>query len=404
VNIFRVLASGRAPFKEEAASAFLAYLLSPKMDHGLGPNVLAGLLKAVGEAEKIRELVTLADQLDTRLREDLFGTPDSVPSVAVTLEQAYSADKNGFIDVVVLCGGWFIAIENKLNPAAYRHGQVGEQYRGLRERSARREVFREHRLLMLYLVPAQSNPDDTWSVPKSAQGEVSFSTAEGDLAAVITWQPTQERASIVGVLRKILQQESVGEIPPMSTEVRQSLLALIDFALGEFQGFPYESAIVMRRAPDKRVQDLLTSPDQGYVGVQYGMAGVIRQAWRNSAFADALVQFSESPRGWQYVPLSDFRILAQWAMNPDQPLEGITWEGKPFATPILYLVAKAAGPRISIGIRGGLAALDAMSAEEIRTRKGWELADEARNTQWFSGTDFCRVLERKGVKYDSPAE
>ncbi len=405
MNLFRILASGRAPFKEEAASAFLAYLLSPKMDHGLGPSVLAGLLSAVSKG--IPELGALAEQLDTELREDLFEGPGSaIPSVGVTLEQGYNADKSGFIDIVVRCSNWFIAIENKLNPAAYRKGQVGEQYRGLRARLAQDESYQSHRVLMLYLVPALPNPDDTWSVPADARAEVAFPIVGGDSAMVMTWQPCgDETPSIVGILRGILAEEGIGAIAPMSAEIRQALLALIDFALGEFRGYPHESALVAPRLPEKRVGDLLASSEEGYVGVQYGLAGLVRQAWRKPVYRNSSVPFSETPRGWQYVPLADFRPLASWAMQPDQPLADLAWDGKPFNTSILYLVAKAAGPRIYIGLRGGLAALKQMSPAEIAARKGWELAAESRNARsWVSGTEFCRVLEEKGIKYDKPED
>ena len=49
MNIFRTIASGKHAFREEFVSAFLAYLLSPKMDHGLGFTVLSRLLTHVAE-------------------------------------------------------------------------------------------------------------------------------------------------------------------------------------------------------------------------------------------------------------------------------------------------------------------------------------------------------------------
>jgi hypothetical protein len=44
MNLFRTIASGKQAFREEFVSAFLAYLLSHKMDHGLGFIFLSKLL------------------------------------------------------------------------------------------------------------------------------------------------------------------------------------------------------------------------------------------------------------------------------------------------------------------------------------------------------------------------
>src|SRR5262249_53974739 len=114
---------------------------------------------------------------------------------------------------------------------------------------------------------------------------------------------------------------------------------------------------------------------------------------------------SETPRGWQYLPLHDFKILAAWAMRPEtQSLAGIAWNGKPFSTQQLYLVAKAAGGGIFVGMRCGLDALKRMTPDELRQGRTWEVSDQRRSYQWFSGVEFCAVLESKGVTFDRPED
>ncbi|MEI6775357.1 MAG: hypothetical protein WCK70_00480 [Chloroflexales bacterium] len=148
---------------------------------------------------------------------------------------------------------------------------------------------------------------------------------------------------------------------------------------------------------------LLQSEEVLYVGVQYGKAGVLNQAWRKPGFLNKQLLISTTPNGWQYLPLNEFQNLARWAMDPDnQPLSRIAWTGKPFWTPQLYLVAKAASDTIWIGIQGGLEALKAMSVEEIRDRKFWEVSDQKRSGQWFTGSEFCAVLEGKGLIFVNP--
>jgi hypothetical protein len=401
MNIFRVLASGRFPMREEVVSAYLAYLLSPKMDHGLGPVMLTTLLREIGSQTRNAALEAVARQLDHRLRDDLF---DTAADVRVELELAYpSGTSVGFIDVVVRCGEWFIAIENKITLASSTPGQLGAQYRGLRQVLEQRALSGHH-VLMVYLVPGVHDGDG-WSPAQSAQEELGFERVPGDETVLVTWQPTPEPSlSFVKLLRNVLRRESRGEMAPLSYDIRQSLLAFIDFALGEFQGYPYERAIAGPRESDqRRVSDLLQSSDALFVGVQHGMAGLIRRAWKNPNFANEALPVSTAPRGWQYLPLYDFKILAAWAMRPEkQSLTGIAWSGKPFATRQLYLVAKGAGDGIYIGMQGGLKALTNLPSEALRQRRTWEIDVRRRSSQWFSGTEFCAVLESKGVTFNQP--
>jgi hypothetical protein len=404
MNIFRVLASGRFPMREEVVSAYLAYLLSPKMDHGLGSAMLATLLREISRHNRVTTLEGVVRQLDHWLRDDLFG--DAAGSVGVELELAYpSGTSVGFIDVVIRCGEWFIAIENKIALASATQGQLRSQYTGLRQVLEQRGLA-GHRVLMVYLVPAVRNGEG-WSLAQSAQEELAFERVSGDEAVLVTWQPSQEHAvSFIEMLRGVLGRESRGEMPPLSYDIRQSLLAFIDFALGEFQGYPYERAVVgSRETNQRRAGDLLQTNETLFVGIQYGMAGVLRRAWRKPDFVNEHLPVSETPRGWQYLPLQDFKILAAWAMHPEtQSLAGIVWNGKPFSTQQLYLVATSAGEGIFVGMRGGLDALKRLTPDVLRQSRTWEIDVQRRSSQWFSGAEFCAVLESKGVTYSRPED
>jgi hypothetical protein len=390
--------------REEVVSAYLAYLLSPKMDHGLGSTLLATLMREISNHTHSASLEAVMRQLNHRLRDDVFG--DGAASVSVELELAYpSGTSIGYIDVVIRCGEWFIAIENKILLASSTQGQLRAQYLGLRQVLEQRGLA-GHRVLMVYLVPAIRNGEG-WSLAQSSQEELLFERVSGDEAVLMTWQPAGEPTlSFIEILRGVLARESRGEMAPLSYDIRQSLLAFIDFALGEFQGYPYERATTSpRETNQRRVGDLIQTDGILFVGVQYGMAGVLRRAWRNMGFMNEYLPVSETAHGWQYLPLHDFKILASWAMHPEtQSLAGIAWSGKPFYTQQLYLVAKNIGDGIFIGIRGGLEALKRMTPEELRQRRTWEVSDQRRSSQWFSGSEFCAVLEHKGVTFNQPTE
>jgi hypothetical protein len=398
MNIFRVLASGKQTFREEFVSAFLAYLLSPKMDHGLGAKVLSSLLEEIGSRLNAPELINLADQFGDRLRSDLFS--DEVASVNVELE--LNTGKDGVIDIVVNYNNWFIMIENKIYHQSIRLRQVEKQYNGLKNLLKQRGI-QAPKILVIYLVPAIPGPD-SWSSSQAINEELNFNLEVGDCCGSVTWQPTDNgnEVSVVSILRKLLNNEAQGNISPMSYDVRQTLLAFIDFILGEFQGYPYDKTTKRIKLGKLQVSELLKSTEDIYVGIQYGMAGVITRAWKNTRFLDQELSVSETTRGWQYLPLKDFKILTEWALNPEpKKLSGIYWSGKPLGTRYLYLVAKSAGSEIFIGMQGGFKALQAMSEDEIRERKSWEVRSTKpeRGWQWFSGNDFCRELESRGIQY-----
>ena len=56
MNIFKILSSGDGTIKEPNLSAFLAYLLNPKADHGLGSSFLQKVLKPFMEESVLRHV------------------------------------------------------------------------------------------------------------------------------------------------------------------------------------------------------------------------------------------------------------------------------------------------------------------------------------------------------------
>jgi len=409
MNIFRTLASGKNSFREEFVSAFIAYLFSPKMDHGLNFLVLSRLLVSISEKNQAASLRALADTLRCRLWESIF--EEAAPQPVVELEFPYGGGK-GYIDVVIRCDNWFIIIENKIAAGSKTDGQVKDQYEGFRDAlRAKDPLFDNSRVLVVYLVPALHGVDG-WSVPEGFHKEMDKVVLRpGDEKVLVTWQtvksPDEEPVSLVSVLRSILQDDANGSISPIGSDVRHAMLSLIDFALGEFQGYHYPKAATNKNGePKEAVADILGREGEWFVGIKAGKAGAIESAWRNPAFLSyELTVTKDSLRGWQYLPLADFQRLVRWALNPEtESLAGFKWEGKPFFTPLLYKVAKLSKSDLWIGMKGGKAALAAMSPDEIVNRSGWEMATERKSSQWFSGAEFCALLDEKGIAFESKPE
>ena len=404
MNIFRTLASGKNAFREEFVSAFIAYLFSPKMDHGLNYLLRSRLLTSVSEKNRTKPLKLLADGLKNQLWESIL--EPTAPQPVVELEVPYGGGK-GYIDVVVRCDDWFILIENKISAASKTDNQVREQYEGFCELLRTRDFKEdEYRILMIYLVPAVQGGEG-WSVPDSFEKEMGkVHLRPSDDKVLISWQPVssteEEPVSMVKLLRGILHDEAIGSISPIGPDVRHSLLSLIDFALGEFGGYHYPKAAVSRRGePKTKVADILVMEGSYFVGVRAGKAGAIDSAWRKPEFLSYQLTVTEDPnRGWQYLPLAEFKALVRWALDPErESLAGLQFDGKPFYTPVLFNVAKFGKTDLWIGVRGGLTALRALSPDEIRERRVWEISHKEKSSQWFTGETFCAILEEKGVFY-----
>ncbi|PKN51740.1 MAG: hypothetical protein CVU55_09835 [Deltaproteobacteria bacterium HGW-Deltaproteobacteria-13] len=406
MNIFRTIASGKHAFREEFVSAFLAYLLSPKMDHGLGFTVLSRLLTHVAEKNQAKPLNELASQFKSRLWENIFAADISFP--VVELEFSY---QGGFIDVVIKIDNWFIMIENKIIQSSKRENQIKEQYKGLQdvlhnEAIRNREFGENYRILIIYLVPATQS-EGGWSVSPSFYNEIDkVELRESDFKALVSWQPATDETvatvSIISIIREILSDEANGMIAPINMEVRHALLSLVDFAIGEFQGFYYEKAAVKKNgSPKHKVADVLKMSGDYYVGIQYGRGGVVDNGWKNPEFLNTEVTLSEESRGWQYLPIEDFIVLVKWSIDPyNQTLEKLTWANSPFATKNLYRVAKYGKPKMYIGIKGGLKALQDMTPEQIRERTVWQLSSAKKSSEWMTCEDFFTTLEAKGISYE----
>lgn len=401
MNIFRTLASGKQAFREEFISAFLAYLLSPKMDHGLGQIFLSALISNIAEHENNSELKELSGEFKDRLWEDIFAENNHHPIV----ELEFSFPPGGFIDIVIRAGRWFIMIENKINAASKTQDQIALQYQGLLQVLKKENLADNNRILLIYLVPASCNGDD-WSILSGFNEELEkVNLRAGDAKKLVTWQPVTEEenpcVSIVSIIRKLLQLEASGMSAPISLEVRQTLLSLVDFAMGEFQGFHYEKATTKTVDLNKiKVPEILSLSGEYYIGIQYGRGGTVTSAWKNLDFLKREFTVSEIQHGWQYVPLEEFKTLARWALNPKQEsLASITWYGKPFFTQNLYRVSKYGKAKLFIGIKGGISALKGMTSKQILSKKQWELGPSQKSNQWFSGEDFCKVLEEKGIQF-----
>ena len=404
MNIFRVLASGKQSVREEFVSAFLAYLLSPKMDHGLGYSFLSRLLVGVADKNNFPALKELASKLRSRLWENIFEEGMGPPIV----ELEFRVPGNRYIDIVVKCDDWFILLENKIVQSSKTDGQLESQYKGFLEVIGGKESFKDNRILMLYVVPAATN-GESWSVSPGFFEELNkLNQRPNDAKGLVSWQPTNDDespVSVVSIIREILTDEAIGLQSPIGTEIRHTLLSLIDFAMDEFHGFHYQQATSPARSmnPKVKVRDVLGWDGDLYIGIQYGKYGTASRAWRNPSFLDyEVIVTNDNSLGWQYLPLETFQILTNWCLEPEKySLEGIPWTGNALDLATLYRAGKYGKTKsMFVGIKGGLNKIREMTPEQIKARKVFLLETKQRSKEWIPIADFSHALEEKGFQFD----
>lgn len=293
------------------------------------------------------------------------------------------------------------SLMNKIILSSKTKNQLREQYLGTKDRLTK--LHGDNLIIVqIYLVPAIAGQGG-WSSSQAFKDELHTKYQGEDFGTLLYWQEPSDsdELSVLTILKDLLNKEFIGAISPLAYDTKQVIKSFINFCLSEFSGYSYTKQTQVQLVDQANkiiVSDLLKQQDDLYVGIQWGKAGLINKAWRNSIFKDEQLTVSTSPKGWQYLPLAVFQKICTWAMNPDNnDLKGLEWQGKPFGTVNMYRVAKTAGNDIYIGMQGGLEKLKAMTMADFMAKEMWEVSNTRKSANWFSGKDFCDVVEEKNI-------
>ncbi len=381
MNLFKVIASGRKKFQEETASALLAWLLNPYMEHGLGFEFLSRLLTGLQESGGNKDLLTVINRLTPKLRSE--ADEDSL-NFWCSLEMSVP---DAFIDVVLGLDDLVLGIENKIYSTSATDHQLTREYKGIKEK------LPDNRIGMIYLVPidAPDSPLDTKVQAIYDELEIQ----DTDFKALITWQNNnlEHTPSIASIIHSILEDESRGEIEPIPEYCRHTLKALLTFIKNDFAGYDYDRSS-SHSGHNPLTEEHLTvqqlkSKGAGFAGVSGGVRGLIRIG--KDGILSRKFQYSTSDmthsRNW--VPLEMFNGVVDWLV--DGLTGNIKWTGK-FPSEMIYQVAQ--DYEIYVGIRGGERALRDMSLEVIQSKE-WAITTEndGKNSQWIEGKLYCQIME-----------
>jgi hypothetical protein len=322
MNIFKVLASGGKSSKsmpEELMSVFLAWLLHPNMEHGLGCQFLNRFLEEINCDDIV---------LKHRFK--------SVKNIEFICELEYNVD-SGFIDIVYFIGDIIIAIENKINRESLQEEQLLRYYK-----KKKKNFDNSKKIVMVYLVPEISE-----RVCRECDSVESMMVGTADKCISITWS-----YDIFGIIENILSDERESKAEPISEYIKHTLKALNVFIQNEFKGYDYE-----RRPPYTAKHPMMSLNDlkakkQGFVGIRYGIAGLIRTS--RDIIATRSFQYDDSSnvsrKNW--VALKDFLVLAEWRINGNDLPEDFKWDIKLDSSSIYTVVSQLDNHRIYVGILG----------------------------------------------------
>lgn len=188
MNIFETLNHGKGCINEENISSFLAYLLDPNEDHGLGTVFL----------EKFLNKLNLSD--------GEIKTTD-MNNLDITLE--FPVDKR-YIDIVFETSEHIIAIENKILEKSKQNGQLQDEYNGLKSSEAYKNSNKS--ILMVYLVP-EKDRKEKFEPDKNSK----------DKYQLLLWE------DVINSLITILDEENQCKINPINDYTKHTIKAFISF-------------------------------------------------------------------------------------------------------------------------------------------------------------------------------
>ncbi|MBF0542550.1 MAG: PD-(D/E)XK nuclease family protein, partial [Nitrospirae bacterium] len=377
MNIFKVMASGRKSFTEESASAILAWLMNPKMEHGLGYTFISKFIDRINKDINNSDLSKISKNSVQKLREN----PDAEDSLTFSTYLEYNVE-TAFIDIVFEINDWIFAVENKIYQKSYEEGQLIREYAGLKK------AFPDNNIGIIYLIPIELD----LVIPKFQDELDKLTVNKSDFKTMVTWQKSSF-PSISEIIEQILDEESKGHIDPLNEYTRHTLKAFNSFIINQFSGYNYtkspkSSGMNPLAEKDRLTISKINEKTSGYVGVNGGVAGLIRIS---NILNDYLFQYSSQDMSNKnnWIDIENFKKIVNWLLN--ETISEIDWDNlvNTLDSESLFKIAMDFKGKVFIGIRGGLNSLNAMSPIEIKEKK-WGISTTKSTNQWIDGETFYK--------------
>jgi len=243
MNIFKILANGDGTINEANISAFLGYLLDPYQDHGLGHEFLKRFLDLIHPNVKINYY-----KFDYEIE----------------FEQAFRKDdkKKEIVDIVIACFPIkkqnlkesitkdsieskrelerIYLIENKVNTSSIKKGQMQNQF----DSTILTLTLDKDKVFSVYLTPddksfhsefktfgGHNRSHFVWAFKNELivnKGEIELDVEKNNEKILI-------QDSIYKIIKKLIEEESKGEIETINSYTKHTLISFIKFIENEFK-------------------------------------------------------------------------------------------------------------------------------------------------------------------------
>ncbi len=221
MNLFKAVFSGYYGFKEEFASALLAYLLCPDMDHAIKTGFLKLFLKSLRSVKGPLPQKLIDEISDSTLKGDLCGDGSSKIKVNVEYEEC---------DICVRIenqkGKILLVVENKINPNSV--GDIITQINGYAKNISSKIGFVHENCIKICILPDTNSVNRIY---KNGGNDIYFTSWNGDGESTCGHEP------IIDVLRRLLLESGDGTISPLPSDTEHMIKSLINFILDGFSGY-----------------------------------------------------------------------------------------------------------------------------------------------------------------------
>jgi hypothetical protein len=249
MNIFKVLSSGDSSIHEPHITAFLAYLLDPKNEHGLGSSFLEQFLHPlVMENKQYFKNIIFKDVKITDL------STKSRFEISVETEKRVSPTKNKSRDIDILIEIFetvnqkkqlihSICVENKIKDGALQPDQLKEEMQGLKKENDEKMVLLKGKSKTISLIFLTNNYSNNCNeIFKNWRGDKE--DFKDIPACHLTWKASEceenNKKSIFNQFSNLLKKESLGLIEPIHEHTKYTIKSLLNFIKSDFKSYKKE--------------------------------------------------------------------------------------------------------------------------------------------------------------------
>ena len=279
MNIFKILASGDGKIFEPSISAFLAYLLDPKKDHGLGDSLILKIMNPLvsnSEASKLADLKNSEGYIqylypNPRYEIEVFleqafvieGKPKQIVDIVILLFENNLAGKESYVKLKLEKNNekklkHIFLIENKIKDISSSENQLKSQFNAalstLNELNLTNQDIKNI-ISLIYISPLGDNS-------KKAYSEL-IKNQEGISSIHLAWrqddtEDSTEGISILSMIKEILKDESTGNHDAINEQTKFLLKSFANFIENDFQSdIEEESKGRIQRKIYDRFEELL---------------------------------------------------------------------------------------------------------------------------------------------------